>query len=103
MGQLGRYQELLKKLGLVNSEVEDEIKMVLPGELQAAVTEGTASQLVGLWNMSALDINSLLNLSHEHFIECRKTQLANIANIYVQIIGINNNTKAKAREHWYSC
>lgn len=95
MGQLGRYQELLKKLGLVNSEVEDEIENGVTGELQAAVTEGTASQLVGLWNMSALDIRSLLNLSHEHFIECR-TQLANIANIYVQIIGINNNTKATA-------
>lgn len=95
LGQLGRYQELLKKLGLVNSEVEDEIENGVTGELQAAVTEGTASQLVGLWNMSALDIRSLLNLSHEHFIECRK-QLANIANIYVQIIGINNNTKATA-------
>lgn len=95
LGQLGRYQELLKKLGLVNSEVEDEIENGVTGELQAAVTEGTASQLVGLWNMSALDIRSLLNLSHEHFIECR-TQLANIANIYVQIIGINNNTKATA-------
>lgn len=95
LGQLGRYQELLKKLGLVNSEVEDEMENGVTGELQAAVTEGTASQLVGLWNMSALDIRSLLNLSHEHFIECR-TQLANIANIYVQIIGINNNTKATA-------
>lgn len=95
LGQLGRYQELLKKLGLVNSEVEDEIENGVTGELQAAVTEGTASQLVGLWNMSALDIRSLLNLSHEHFIECRM-QLANIANIYVQIIGINNNTKATA-------
>ena len=95
LGQLGRYQELLKKLGLVNSEVEDKIENGVTGELQAAVTEGTASQLVGLWNMSALDIRSLLNLSHEHFIECR-TQLANIANIYVQIIGINNNTKATA-------
>lgn len=95
LGQLGRYQELLKKLGLVNSEVEDEIENGVTGELQAAVTEGTASQLVGLWNMSALDIRSLLNLSHEHFIECRK-QLANIANIYVQIVEINNNTKATA-------
>ena len=95
LGQLGRYQELLKKLGLVNSEVEDKIENGVTGELQAAVTEGTASQLVGLWNMSALDIRSLLNLSHEHFIECRK-QLANIANIYVQIVEINNNTKATA-------
>lgn len=95
LGQLGRYQELLKKLGLVNNEVEDEIENGVTGELQAAVTEGTASQLVGLWNMSALDIRSLLNLSHEHFIECRK-QLANIANIYVQIVEINNNTKATA-------
>ena len=95
LGQLGRYQELLKKLGLVNSEVEDEMENGVTGELQAAVTEGTASQLVGLWNMSALDIRSLLNLSHEHFIECR-TQLANIANIYVQIVEINNNTKATA-------
>lgn len=95
MNSLGRYKAILERLGLINDDIEDEIENGVTGELQAAVTEGTASQLVGLWNMSALDIRSLLNLSHEHFIECR-TQLANIANIYVQIIGINNNTKATA-------
>ena len=95
MNSLGKYKAILERLGLINDDIEDEIENGVTGELQAAVTEGTASQLVGLWNMSALDIRSLLNLSHEHFIECR-TQLANIANIYVQIIGINNNTKATA-------
>ena len=95
MNSLGRYKAILERLGLINDDIEDEMENGVTGELQAAVTEGTASQLVGLWNMSALDIRSLLNLSHEHFIECR-TQLANIANIYVQIIGINNNTKATA-------
>lgn len=95
MNSLERYKAILERLGLINNDIEDEIENGVTGELQSAVTEGTASQLVGLWNMSALDIRSLLNLSHEHFIECR-TQLANIANIYVQIIGINNNTKATA-------
>ena len=95
MNSLGRYKAILERLGLINDDIEDKIENGVTGELQAAVTEGTASQLVGLWNMSALDIRSLLNLSHEHFIECR-TQLANIANIYVQIVGINNNTKATA-------
>lgn len=95
MNSLGRYKAILERLGLINDDIEDEIENGVTGELQAAVTEGTASQLVGLWNMSALDIRSLLNLSHEHFIECRK-QLANIANIYVQIVEINNNTKATA-------
>lgn len=95
MNSLGRYKAILERLGLINDDIEDKIENGVTGELQAAVTEGTASQLVGLWNMSALDIRSLLNLSHEHFIECRK-QLANIANIYVQIVEINNNTKATA-------
>lgn len=31
------------------------------GELQAAMTEGTASQLVGLWNMTSLDLREIKN------------------------------------------
>ena len=29
------------------------------GQLQAAMTEGTASQLVGLWNMTASDVRAI--------------------------------------------
>ena len=36
------------------------------------MTEGTASDLVGLWNMTAMDIRSLLNLSVDHFAACRE-------------------------------
>ena len=42
------------------------------GKLNAAMTEGTASDLVGLWNMTAMDIRSLLNLSVDHFAACRE-------------------------------
>ena len=31
----------------------------LTGELQAQMTEGTGSQLVGLWNMSAMDTRAI--------------------------------------------
>nr|DAZ05527.1 MAG TPA: minor tail protein [Caudoviricetes sp.] len=95
MNSLGRYKAILERLGLINDDVEDEIENGVTGELKAEMTEGTASELVGLWNMTALDIRSLLTLSNEHFIECR-AHLANIANIYAQIIEINSNTKATA-------
>ena len=39
----------------------EEAQRGVTGELQAAMTEGTASQLVGLWNMTAMDIRDIRN------------------------------------------
>ena len=38
-----------------------ETQQGVTGELQKAMTEGTASQLVGLWNMTAMDIRDIRN------------------------------------------
>ena len=65
---LDRYRELLERLGLMNEDIDVE---GVTGKLNAAMTEGTASDLVGLWNMTAMDIRSLLNLSVDHFAACR--------------------------------
>ncbi|MEB3375470.1 hypothetical protein SFC43_27305 [Bacteroides sp. CR5/BHMF/2] len=45
MNSLGRYKAILERLGLINDDIEDEIENGVTGELQAAVTEGTASSL----------------------------------------------------------
>jgi len=39
----------------------DSTRKGVTGELQQAMTEGTASQLVGLWNMTAMDIRDIRN------------------------------------------
>lgn len=91
MNSLGSYKAILERLGLVNKDIEDEIENGVTGELQAAMTEGTASQLVGLWNMTALDIRSLVQLSSNHFAECRSC-FSNVLEIYEQIKSINTNT-----------
>lgn len=36
------------------------------GQLQAAMTEGTASQLVGLWNSTAMDMRELKNIGYQN-------------------------------------
>lgn len=43
------------------------------GKLNASMTEGTANELVGLWNITAMDIRSLLTLSSEHFSENKRS------------------------------
>lgn len=48
-----KYGKAFEDLGL------SDTKNGVTGELKAAMTEGTASQLVGLWNMTAMDIRQI--------------------------------------------
>lgn len=71
---LKKYQEMASNQGLNIFKPDDESEEKgVSGKLEAAMTEGTASELVGLWNMTAMDIRVLLNLSSEHFSECRRS------------------------------
>lgn len=71
---LKKYQEMASNKGLDIFKPDDESEEKgVSGKLEAAMTEGTASELVGLWNMTAMDIRVLLNLSSEHFSECRRS------------------------------
>ncbi len=71
---LKKYQEMASNQGLDIFKPDDESEENgVSGKLEAAMTEGTASELVGLWNMTAMDIRALLNLSSEHFSECRRS------------------------------
>jgi len=51
--------QLDKKYSWADKYMNDEISSGTTGELKAAMTEQTGSQLVGLWNMTAMDIRSI--------------------------------------------
>ena len=70
------------------------------GKLNAEMTEGTASELVGLWNMTAMDIRSLLNLSVDHFSACRDgwQKINEIVNILNSIDTNTGNTATNTGE-----
>lgn len=55
MAAMGMYDELFKSDIPSDSGPTDGVS----GQLQAAMTEGTASQLVGLWNSTSLDMRML--------------------------------------------
>lgn len=52
----GVYGDVMKEFGYVaDKQLSDRVKGVT-GQLEAAMTEGTASELVGLWTATAMDI-----------------------------------------------
>lgn len=53
-------------------DTENTVKNGVTGQLQAAMTEGTASQLVGLWNMTSLDVRALRDMTAEHFRQAKQ-------------------------------
>ncbi|WP_294591642.1 phage tail tape measure protein [uncultured Bacteroides sp.] len=93
---LDSLKKVLERLGLVNDEVSDELENGVTGKLNAAMTEGTASELVGLWNMTAMDLRSLLNLSSDHFVGCRNNW-NNVYNILEQTKLIATNTEETSK------
>lgn len=93
---LDSLKKVLERLGLVNDEVSDELENGVTGKLNAAMTEGTASELVGLWNMTAMDLRSLLNLSSDHFGGCRNNW-NNVYNILEQTRLIATNTEETSK------
>ena len=54
-----RLAQQAEQIEKVTGEVIGQNRNGVTGELQAAMTEGTASQLVGLWNMTAMDIREI--------------------------------------------
>ena len=56
-----RWQNAFAPPASSSPETSEQIRQGVTGELQAAMTEGTASQLVGLWNMTAMDIRDIRN------------------------------------------
>ena len=56
-----RWQNAFSTLFGDTEEEIEQVRQGVTGELQKAMTEGTASQLVGLWNMTAMDIRDIRN------------------------------------------
>lgn len=65
------------------------------GQLKAEMTEGTASQLVGLWNMTAMDIRALKELTVE-LLEMGHVFFPDIRQLLAVVILIEENTRATA-------
>ena len=61
------------------------------GKLEAALTEGTASEVLGVMNMSALDVRMLKDLEVSHFKDYG-TEMNYIASMLDQTVQINANT-----------
>ena len=72
-------------------EEVDTGKEGVTGQLKAAMTEGTASELVGLWNMTAIDIRILKELMITSSEEFRNSRI-NVNAIFEQTKLIQLNT-----------
>ncbi len=75
--------------------LEDSKKSGVTGELKSAMTEATGSDLVGLWNMTAMDIRSIKEfLLFGNKVELTKTVdiSASVGIIMAQTIEISKNT-----------
>ncbi len=78
------------------AEDESSKKTGASGQLQAEMTEGTASQLVGLWNMTALDMRALRELTAGGIETARQIQ-PDVRQILLTVILIEENTRATAQ------
>ncbi|MDR0207346.1 MAG: hypothetical protein LBI45_08850 [Bacteroidales bacterium] len=72
---------------------DKESKKGVTGELQQQMTEGTASQLVGLWNMTAMDIRTIKEQMNEYQFPDIKTHLSAVLGL---LNDINRNTRDTA-------
>lgn len=91
----GIADETLKGKEKWLEDEESKKKDGVTGQLKAEMTEGTASELVGLWNMTALDIRALKDLTAEHFRQA-KPYMLNVESILAETRQINANTKRGA-------
>ncbi len=66
------------------------------GKLEAALTEGTASEVLGTMNMQAIDVRELKNMSATHFSDYKSCML-NVGLILEQTRSINSNTLRVAK------
>ncbi len=86
-----RFTEAMKMYDELFKDTENTVKNGVTGQLQAAMTEGTASQLVGLWNMTSLDVRALRDMTAEHFRQAKQYML-NVESILAETRQINANT-----------
>lgn len=92
----GLQSELDDKFGWADSLMKDnEPKDGVSGQLQAAMTEGTASQLVGLWNSTSIDMRELKQISLANG-ETVSSILTDVSEIMRQNILIEQNTRRGA-------
>lgn len=88
-----KAEGIRKNTGLDKYFDKDDDKSGVTGELKAQMTEGTGSQLVGLWNMTALDIRAI----KEYMQGSEFTDVAKELNTLLNHLNnISNNTKDTA-------
>lgn len=84
-----QWSQIMKELGIDT----ENIKNGVTGELKAAMTEQTASQLVGLWNMTAMDLREI----KEWLQNNPTTDIAKeINSLLHELNAINQNTRRTA-------
>lgn len=90
-----RFTEAMKMYDDLFKDTENQVKDGVSGQLQAAMTEGTASQLVGLWNSTAIDTRELKNLYTDQRDNTRLA-VANLGELVRQNILIEEHTRRGA-------
>lgn len=90
-----RFTEAMKMYDDLFKDTGNQVKDGVSGQLQAAMTEGTASQLVGLWNSTAIDMRELKNLSIEQR-DSVKSVMADVKEIVKQNYLIEQHTRRGA-------
>lgn len=94
----GLQKELDEQFGWADSLMKDDEekkKEGVSGQLQAAMTEGTASQLVGLWNSTAIDMRELKNIGIEQR-DSVKSIMSDVREIIRQNFLIEQHTRRGA-------
>lgn len=74
---------------------EKELQDGVSGQLKASMTEGTASQLVGLWNSTSIDMRELKHIGQEQNGSV-KSILSSVSEIIKQNVLIEQNTRRGA-------
>lgn len=77
------------------SYLEDDDESGVTGKLQAALTEGTANEVLGVMNMGALDLRMLKEMTADHFKDYA-TEMKYISNMLDETRQINANTRRTA-------
>ena len=88
--------QLLNAAGL---SIEKKDVSGVTGELQAQMTEGTGSQLVGLWNMTAMDTREIKEYLKNNPIPDVAKELSTLQN---ELAAINRNTRETADNTGYN-
>ena len=87
------WQKEAEKRGFNLYNDKDNKQKGVTGELQTQMTEGTGSQLVGLWNMTAMDIRAMKEMMQGYSFPNVEKELNSI--LY-ELNAINRNTRDTA-------